>query len=356
MVKTRRNPKVKVVAPVLQLPKQPGFIEFGVRFFAYLVKEKNELNPGLIELIYYLGDDGRRELALSVFNFLRSQEWRDFCKDRRTAKELVRKTLFMAIGDLRRATAAYRKMLGSVPEVGVCRSLGEGRPSHLSDLLEREAAFLAAQARIARVAGRKKRAIHGQQFGRSKQNARTHSWPLFSKASSKLTRAANSYRRLLTLTSTAAVGRAFDSLRPAQLSAVLESETADLRGVLNRVNSAFYKKRMGTTANWTILVGLQDFVEEFGQRWVAYLPPNAASRLCENDVADLLEAGKNAWGVREDSTFTNPDSIGRALERFRQHKSNSRTCLTLRNRAQEICDGLRLRPPAPPDHLAVKPA
>jgi len=121
---------------------------------------------------------------------------------------------------------------------------------------------------------------------------------------------------------------------------------ADLRGVLSRVNSAFYKKRMGTRANWGILVGLQDFVEEFGQRWIAYLPPNAAKRLNEKDVAALLEAGKNAWGMREDLTFTDPESIGRTLERFRQHSGNSRTCLTLRNRAREICDGLRLRLPA----------
>jgi hypothetical protein len=346
MVKTRGNAAIKVPALAPERPKRPGITEFGERFFAYLVREKGEKNPGMMELIYCLGDDGRQEMLLSIFNFLRSQEWRDFCKDRRTAKKQVQKLLGRAIGDFRRATVAYRKVLTLVPEVDLCRNLGEGGPWHLSDILDREAAFFAAQARIERVAARKKLAIRGRCSGRPRENASRQSWSLLLKASIELTRAANSYRRLLTLTSTAVIGKTFDSLRPSQLSPVLGSETTDLRGVLSRVDSAFYKKRMGTRVNWAILVGLQDFIKEFGQRWVGCLPPNAASTLSENDLADLLEAGKTAWGVREDSTLVNADSIGRSLERFRQHAGNSRTCLTLRNRAHVICDRLRLRPPA----------
>jgi hypothetical protein len=77
------------------------------------------------------------------------------------------------------------------------------------------------------------------------------------------------------------------------------------------------------------------------------LSQNTTRVLRESDIGDLLEAGTYALGMPDCSALTDAESIGRALERFRQRKSNSRTCLLLRRNAEEICDGFRLRPPAP---------
>jgi hypothetical protein len=335
----------KIEVAVRQEPKGRDFVKWGERFFAYLVREKSGTNADLMELIYWLGDAGRNELALSIFNFLRSGVWKDFCQDRRVAKQHARKELTRARSDLRRARGAYSRVLGSMPEFAIGRRLGDDRRLHLSDLLEGEADFLAAQARIARAAGRSMCRVHHQGLSQLERSSSGPNVALLSTASAKLTRAAKSYRALLTLTPTAAIGKAYDSLMPSQLAAILESEEAALRGVSGRVDKAFNKKRLGT--NWAFLVRLQDVVEIFGLRWAPYLPQNTTRILRESDIADLLEAGTVASGMPVRSASIDAASIGRSLERFQQRKSNSRTCLWLRRSAEEICDRFRLRPPAP---------
>lgn len=326
--------------------KQVGFVEWRGQFFAYLVEQKTGANPALRELISWLGEDGRQELALSVFNFLRIELWSEFCRDRRRAKQQVKRNLSKAITDLRRAATSYRKVLALVPALCTDRMIGEGTRLHLSDLIDREAAFLAAQARIERFANRRRRGALDHELGGAGQRANQQSSRLFSGASRSLLRAARSYRELLTLTATIAVGRAFDEVGPTNLPALLEAEAMELGRMLSRANLAFNKKRIGR-ANLAILVRLQEFVEAFAARWTDYLPPNAATNLSDTDIADLLEAGRSAQSVRGDSTIVDPESIGRALSRFRNRKSNSRTCLLWRRSAQKACDDLRLRPPNP---------
>ncbi len=116
--------------------------------------------------------------------------------------------------------------------------------------------------------------------------------------------------------------------------------------ILGRVDPAFNKKRLGKM-DLAILVRLQSLVEIFGLRWMSCLSQNTTRVLRESDIGDLLEAGTYALGMPDCSALTDAESIGRALERFRQRKSNSRTCLLLRRNAEEICDGFRLRPLAP---------
>jgi hypothetical protein len=331
MANIRNISAATIQVGVRQEPKGRDFVKWRQRFFAYFESEKSGTNADLMELIYWLGDDGRQELALSIFNFLRTDVWKDFCQDRRVAKQHARKELTLARSGLRRARGAYSKLLGSMPEIGMCRRLGDDRRLHLSDLLEKEAEFLAAQARTARAPG---------------CSSGGPNVALLSTASAKLTRAARSYRRLLTLHPTAAIGKAFDSFIPTQLPAVLQSEEADLRGVSGRVD-AFNKKRLGTKADWAFLVRLQYLVKIFGLRWAPYLPQNTTRILRESDIADLLETGTVASGMPEHSASIDAASIGRSLERFQQRKSNLRTCLLLRRSAEEICDRFKLRPPTP---------
>ena len=151
------------------------------------------------------------------------------------------------------------------------------------------------------------------------------------------------------------IGKAFEPFPPNRFPTILESEIVDLIGVSGRANFAFNKKRLGTTANLGVLIRLQDFVEEFWARWPGHLPPNAAKVLHEKDMADLLEAGIEAWGITEAADI-DPRSIGRALERFRQRKSNSRTCLLLRRSAQEICEKIGLSLPARRDLSLIYPS
>ena len=127
--------------------KQPGFVQWGERFFAYLVKEKGGTNPELMELIYNLGDDGRQELALSIYNFLRPESWKRFGKGRQQAGQQARKGLSNAIRDLRRAAASHRKLLTLVPEIGTGTLLGAGAPFCLPDFLEMEATRWPSKAR-----------------------------------------------------------------------------------------------------------------------------------------------------------------------------------------------------------------
>jgi hypothetical protein len=255
-------------------PKGADFFKWGERFFAYLVKQKSGTNADLLELIRVLGDDGRGELALSIFNFLRTRVWRDFYQDRQKAKQRARKMLTRARSDLNCARVAHVKLLRFIPEVAICRPLGDSRRLHLADLMEKEAAFLATQARIERAAkGRLCRTRHAEP-NQLERKVNSQNLALLSEASQKLTRAARSYRELLTITPTASIGKAFDALAPLQLGPALESEHADLRGFMDRVNPAFNKKRFGTKADWAILVRLQYLIEIFGLRWSSYLPQN----------------------------------------------------------------------------------
>jgi len=345
MVNARNNPALRIQRQAPRLRPEIGFVPWGIHFFAYLVKTKAHTNPGLLELVYHLGDDGRQELALSVFNFLRGQAWKDFCQDRRIAKGKAKKSISKAVSNLRSARAAYSALLASVPEIALDRQLGDDRRLHFSDILEQEATFLSAQARIECAKSQSRYRV--RQLCPPERTLATQTVALLLKASGKLTRFADSYRRLLTITSDASIGKAFDSFLVPQLVDKLETEEAHLRQVASRVNSAFNKKRLGTGADWAILVRLQSFVEAFGLRWKPYLPPHTTTILRESDIADLLEAGKAALGLPEDSTFVNPESIGRALERFRQHPGNQWTCASLRQSAQTICDGLKIRPPSP---------
>lgn len=295
-----------------------------------------------MELMYCLSDDGRQELALCIFNFLRTPVWQRFCEDRRIAKQNAKKEISKAIMDLEKAGAAYTALLASVPQVALCRQLAEGRQLHLSDILEQEAEFLSAQVRISGAASLG--TSRARKAGPLRAGA-TQGPALLSRASRKLTRAAESYRRLLTITADAVIGKVLGSLHPVQLVAVLKTEEEHVRDLASRVNIAFNKKRLGTSAEWAILVRLQYFIEAFGLRWKPYLPPHTTTRLRESDLYDLLDAGKVALELPEDAV--NEESIGRALRRFVQRKENQQTCRLLRNSAQAICDGLKIRPPSP---------
>jgi len=310
-----------------------GFVDWGVRFFAYLEQETTGTNRPLLELIYWLGNDGRQELALSIFNFLRPEMWREFCRNRREEKQGVKRSLSRAVINLQRSAKSYRKLLTSDPALGAGRRLGEGGRLHLSDLLEREAAFLAVQERIGRSAHR--------------QGIKLQSSRQFSVACRTLARVAKSYRELLTLTSTITIGQAFNAVAAVDLPAVLEAEAAGLTGILGRVNLAFNKKRFGIKKNFAILFRLQKFVEEFGLRWADYLPPTAARNLSDSYIAYLLEAGTDALGLQCHAKLTDAESIGRALSRFQKRETNSLTRLLWRRSAQKVCDELRLRAPDP---------
>jgi hypothetical protein len=58
-----------------------SFVPWGETFFDYFQQHKAATNPRLMELVFCLGDDGRNELLLSIFNFLRPQLWKQFCRD-----------------------------------------------------------------------------------------------------------------------------------------------------------------------------------------------------------------------------------------------------------------------------------
>lgn len=59
MAKILNVSAVKSEVAVRQEPKSRDFVKWGEGFFAYLENEKSGTNAGLLELIYYLGDDGQ---------------------------------------------------------------------------------------------------------------------------------------------------------------------------------------------------------------------------------------------------------------------------------------------------------
>src|SRR5438046_1646929 len=77
------------------------------RFFNYLGTEKKSSNPGLLQLIDCLGPDGQREMACSVFNFLRMEGWNSFCKYQKERKRLLKKTVSASAKNLEKARQGY---------------------------------------------------------------------------------------------------------------------------------------------------------------------------------------------------------------------------------------------------------
>jgi len=314
----------------------PKFVRWGESVFDYLAKEKGITNVGLVKLIYCLGDKGRQELLLSIFSFLRVSAWTDFCSQRGVTKQLAKRAIAKAIKDLRCAASIYRGLLAASPELGTDRCLGSSTIRHLSDLLEDEVSFLIGQERIMRAAG---------PGSRTKSRSSICVIPdlnvPFSKflltASKKLLRAARSYRALLGLKVCVVIAKSADMTPCFQLAQALETEALELEQVLNRIDKAFNKKRLGKN-DLRHLIWLQDFIEEFVSRWGRNMSPAASRMLSASDLADLLEAGKNSWGQLDESGITSPESIEHALSRFRLRKSNVHTCWIMRCLASNFCD------------------
>jgi hypothetical protein len=236
---------------------------FGIwshRFYHYLCTEKKSSNPGLLQLIYCLGQDGQWKMAASIFNFLRMENWQRFCKSQKKRKLRLKKTLSASAKHCKKARQGYNKLLVLAPEIWMERPLAGGEPLPLSGVLEREAYFLAAQARMEH-----HRAelvfIHGQKPSYSKAR-RVRVARALTETSTALKLLANSYRTLRNLDSYVPFDYPVGALTAAQLVAVLQAEQEKLTGVLPRVDTAFNTKRFGIAANLAIFVRLQHFVED----------------------------------------------------------------------------------------------
>jgi hypothetical protein len=322
---------------------QPAtFVCWGERFFDYFQQYKAATNPKLMELIFCLGDGGRNELLLSIFNFLRPQLWKQFCCDRQGAKKQASSLLLKVVVDLRRARRAYKKLLSVDPDPCSGRILAGNARLHFSDILEEEARFLCVQSKLITIACRAKRR-NTCESGKTWISTQGEICKESLRASRKLDRAGESYRELLTFHPRATIGRVFYVIHPHHFPEILDEVMTEVGAVRDRVPLAFKKKRAGAKHNLTILVRLQFFIEEFARRLDGYLPQVAATSLSESDLADLLEAGKSASGLRQKLTMTNPESIGRALERFRAHQGNARLCQALRADAHQVFDNLSLQ-------------
>ncbi len=116
----------------------------------------------------------------------------------------------------------------------------------------------------------------------------------------------------------------------------------------------FSKKRSGNKYDLFILVNLQDFVDEFCRRSRRPLANGRTRHLSPTDLADLIEAGKSAFGIPENKIAAEVAAIERALQRFRAHPDNSTICDLSKLRAIKLCNKLRFTAPvsaspAPPD-------
>jgi len=136
--------------------KKLGFAEWGKKFFAYLQAEK-ESNPALLESIHVLGDNGRQELALSIYNFLRPQLWEGFRKNRRQTGQQVDKNLAKVMRDLNKSARNYRRLGNLASELGRGKVLGAAAPQGFADSLEAEAMRLGQQQKLAKIAFNHKR-------------------------------------------------------------------------------------------------------------------------------------------------------------------------------------------------------
>ncbi len=327
--------------PILDAPEGIRFSVWADKFFPYLRSEKAGANPSLIELVDRLGPYGRQELAASIFNFLRADLWAEFRRERATAKQQATATLRRIILDLQRAGRAYSELSTLAPEICRNRMLAGSADLHLSEILGNEAEFLAVQARLASIACGTKRAAGGSRdFGPNSSPSDREVCRKLSQASRKLARASKSYRELLTLHPKVMAGQWFQAIQPIYLPKVLEEARTHVRAMLDRAPVTFNKKRAGVTHDIAILYRLVEFVDEFTRQFDASTLPASARKLSEADLADLIEAGKAALGESGESTITDPESIGRALERFKARKSNATTRLLWVASAHQACDNL----------------
>jgi hypothetical protein len=74
-------------------PPAGAFRKWAQAFFLSLQKEKEATNPAPFELLCSLSDDGRMEVALSIYNYLRPELWKEFSRDRQWVGQRVKKML-----------------------------------------------------------------------------------------------------------------------------------------------------------------------------------------------------------------------------------------------------------------------
>ncbi len=152
------TPKKNAPRLLVRTEDRPGeaFRNWAQAFFLYLEKEKKATNPSLLELIGWLNPNGRREVALSIYNFLRPKLWKEFSKDRQRVGQQARKKLSKTMSDLRRAAATYKQLSTMVPELGIGTLLGADFPAWLPNYLESEATRLSAQREKCKVFSKKR--------------------------------------------------------------------------------------------------------------------------------------------------------------------------------------------------------
>jgi hypothetical protein len=234
-------------------------------------------------------------MAASIFNFLRMENWQRFCKSQKQRKLRLKKTLSASAKHCKKARQGYNKLFVLAPEIWMERPLAGGEPLPLSDVLEREAYFLAAQATMEQL-----RAelvfIHGQKPSHSKAR-RVRVARALTETSTALKLLANSYRSLRNLDSYVPFDYPVGALTASQLVGVLQAEQEKSTGVLARVDTAFNTKRFGIAANLAILVRLQHFVEEFQFRSESYMPETAARQA--SDLAPAFALAKYHMKVRQ---------------------------------------------------------
>jgi hypothetical protein len=136
---------------LLRPKKKLGYVEWSKKFGAYFRAGKNT-NAALLSLIDVLGDDGKQELALSIYNFLRPHLWMKFRKARRQTGQQVYKRLTKVIKDLNKLTKNYRALEDLAPEFGPGKVLGAAAPQGFADYLEAEAMRLIGQQELAKIA------------------------------------------------------------------------------------------------------------------------------------------------------------------------------------------------------------
>jgi hypothetical protein len=138
--------------------KKIDFTNWQKGFYAYLEAQKRGTNGPLIDLCSRLGDDGKRELALSIFNFLRPRLWATFRGNRRRTGQQVDKNLNKVIRGLKKLAKNYRALSRLAPELRPGIVLGATAPPGFADSLEAEANRLDSQRTRAKIAFSYKRA------------------------------------------------------------------------------------------------------------------------------------------------------------------------------------------------------
>jgi hypothetical protein len=149
------RPQSRTIAK-LKPKKKSGHVAWSKKFWAYLQKEKKR-NTALLRLIEALGDDGRQELALSIYNFLRPHMWMKLRKNRSQTGQQVYKRLTKVIKDLNKLTKNYRALEDLAPEFGPGKVLGAAAPQGFADCLEAEAIRLIGQQELTKIAFNHKR-------------------------------------------------------------------------------------------------------------------------------------------------------------------------------------------------------